>query len=119
MKVFGYIEVDDEGYDNEIEVPAKYYICEECQGHGKHSHAIDGNGITSDEWNGPDWDDESRESYMRGDYDQTCEVCEGSGKVIDVDWDKLSDDERKKCKEHKRSIAECRAIEAAERRMGA
>lgn len=113
MLVYGY--TDDEGCD--VDVPAKYYVCDTCEGHGKHSHAVDGNGITASEW--AEWDYEEQESYMRGDYDQTCEVCKGRGLVADVDWDKLTPEERTKVEEAKRSIAESYAIEAAERRMGA
>lgn len=43
---------DENGDEIEVEV-----ICSECRGHGKHSRAIDGNGITSSEW--AEWDDDN------------------------------------------------------------
>jgi DnaJ-class molecular chaperone len=62
-----------------MQMPGEWAICPGCDGHGHHSK--DFGAISSDDWNGPDWDDDSRESYMRGDYDKVCSECGGSGKV--------------------------------------
>lgn len=72
--------------EKEIALPAHYEICSRCKGEGTHTNpSIDGNGITSEEWNGPDWDDEEREMYMSGGYDVACEAGCSNGKVLVVD----------------------------------
>jgi hypothetical protein len=53
--------------------------CERCRGKG--TVALHGIAITSEEWWGPDWDDESREAYLDGFYDTPCDVCGGSGRI--------------------------------------
>jgi hypothetical protein len=59
----------------------RWAICDRCHGHGTVDHPAFSNGISMDEWSGPDWDDESRENYLRGAYDVKCTAgCEG-GKV--------------------------------------
>lgn len=69
---------NDDGEEIEGVLPAKFEVCGRCRGNGTHCNpSIDGHGITSDEWNGPDWDDDSRETYLRGGYDVTCESCGG------------------------------------------
>ena len=60
-----------------VEVPDDF--CERCNGKG--TQALYGIAITADEWNGPDWDDESRERYLDGSYDTPCTLCGGSGKI--------------------------------------
>lgn len=85
---------DDNGETQIIRVPQKWEICCTCQGNGKHSHAVDGNGITQSEWE-QDWDYEERETYLSGGYDQTCESCNGSGKVLEDDLNSLSEKDRK------------------------
>jgi hypothetical protein len=61
--------------------PDSWVICPECHGEGKHAHAIDGDGITAEEWNGPDWSPEEQETYLAGGYDQPCSPCKGTGKM--------------------------------------
>ena len=94
-------------------------VCPRCCGEGTHVNpSIDGNGISADEWYN-EWDDESREMYLTGGYDVTCEECHGSNvvdvldetrtlKVIVDRWNEWIHDEWA-------YRAEC----AAERRMGA
>ena len=78
----------DEGEEVIYHIPAKYEVCNMCDGHGSHSNpAIDGNGITSEEWNGPDWSEEERETYMSGGYDIQCEECGGKRVELVPDWD--------------------------------
>jgi hypothetical protein len=65
-------------------LPARYEVCDRCGGEGKHSDPrIDGNGITEDEWNGPEWSEEERETYLSGGYGVTCHDCSGE-RVIPV-----------------------------------
>jgi hypothetical protein len=79
------IEVSDPDTGDDVEhtIPAKFEICRRCEGVGHHTNpAIDGHGITADEWNGPDWDDESKETYLSGGYDVPCEDGCAEGKVL-------------------------------------
>lgn len=85
-----FVYEDDDGVEHEVELPGAYEVCPRCRGEGTHVNpSIDGNGITMDEWWGPDWDDESREAYMSGGYDVTCHECAGVRVVWDVDLDRL------------------------------
>jgi len=79
---------NDEGEEITVQLPGRFEVCDRCDGHGTHTNPnIDGHGITEDEWNGPDWDDESRETYLSGGYDVTCEECHGERVVLVVDED--------------------------------
>jgi len=69
---------NDDGEEIEGVLPAKFEVCGRCRGNGRHVNpSIDSHGITEEEWNGPDWDDDSRHTYMSGGYDVTCESCDG------------------------------------------
>lgn len=93
-----------------IEVPTCWKICQRCEGEGRHDHPAFANGITQSEWQ-DEWDDESRENYMRGAYDVLCEDCSGSGKVRKPDLSRCVPALRKALKEWMRD----QRIEAAER----
>ena len=74
-------------YDDDCETtysaPAKYEVCERCEGTGSHSNpSIDGNGITASEWD--EWDDDSRQMYLSGGYDVRCTVCNGERVVLTI-----------------------------------
>lgn len=84
---------NDRGEDVEVDLPRKYEVCPTCDGHGKHSHAVDGNGITDSEWE--EWDHEEREDYFAGRYDQTCEECNGKRVIQVVDIDAIPEEARK------------------------
>ena len=109
---------DDEGNEYVVEVPAKFVICNVCNGKGTHSLAVDGHGITAEEWNN-EWSYEEQEMYMRGEYDQRCEACEGSGKLTEPNWAMMSNKEIEIISEWQREEREYAAMVAAERRMGA
>ena len=105
----------DDGKD--IELPTKWAICSTCDGNGKNSLHIDGNGITQSEMQ--EWDEESWEIYLRGGYDKPCHPCSGSGKVRVVDEDRLTPQLRVRWVEWEKDEAEYRAACEMERRMGA
>lgn len=91
------IELED-GECEEQEIPCRFEVCGRCQGKGTHVNpSIDGHGITMDEWWGPDWDDESREQYMSGGYDVSCEEC-GGLRVVEVP------DEERMTEQQKRAV---------------
>jgi len=84
-----YFETADGAVD-EFKMPTTWAICPDCRGEGGSSAHL--GAITSDEWNGPDWDDESKELYLSGGYDRPCEHCGGSGKVKEVDRSRVAPD---------------------------
>jgi hypothetical protein len=54
----------------------KFYICNTCEGHGKHSNYL---GVISNEWRE---DKDFMEDYLNGYYDKLCNDCDGTGKVM-------------------------------------
>lgn len=70
----------------EHKMPAKFEVCSTCRGRGQHSLRM--GAICADEWYGPDWDDDSREAYINGDYDATCDTCGGKRVVLVLDRDR-------------------------------
>ena len=120
MAGIAFVYEDDQGDEIEIELPARYEVCGRCRGEGSHVNpSIDGHGITEDEWNGPDWDDESRDAYMSGAYDVACEVCNGDRVVLVPDEERADRAMLARYEETQRDLAECLAIMRAERAMGA
>lgn len=115
---FIFLEEDDEGLETVHEIAAKYEVCTTCRGRGKHSRDIDGHGITQEERE-RDWDDESWEHYVRGDYDRTCEACHGSRVIPVIDHDRVEPELVSKIEKSMRELAEMIAIEELERRSGA
>lgn len=106
----------DDGEEQEMEIPAKYEVCERCRGTGKHDHPAFENGFTRDD----DFvDDDFIEEYMAGTYDVKCEECKGERVVLVPD--------RKRCNpvnlaiyyRQQMEIEDMKAMERAERRAGA
>ena len=60
-------------------LPTRWEVCDRCHGEGKHTNpSIDGNGITSSEWQEMCYEDEDfAENYFNGVYDVVCEKCSG------------------------------------------
>jgi len=112
---FSWTYENEEGEEIEVQIPARWEICDVCHGEGKHS--LDIGMITADEWN-QEWSYEEREDYMSGRYDRQCECCCGSGKVKVADLDSMDPELRKRYEEWEREEAEYEAICRAERRMG-
>lgn len=108
--------LDDGG---ELELPSTFIVCGRCEGRGSHVNpAIDGHGITAEEWNGPDWDEDSREGYMAGRYDVACHRCGGARVVPIADYSKMSQEEIQAWERQLQDLADLEAEEAAERRLG-
>lgn len=75
-----------------LDVPCKAEVCGVCDGRGSYVNpAIDGHGITAEEWNGPDWDDDSRQAYLSGGYDVQCAECHGLRVVPVPDLERCDD----------------------------
>lgn len=100
-------------WDEPITVSVEFVVCPSCRGKGKYVNpSIDAHGISAEEFNE---DEDFRESYIRGDYDIQCVLCDGE-KVIPVPTDpalvKIID-------EHANDLAEMRSDMLAEMRAGA
>lgn len=102
---------DDE--DRTVLLPAEWAICSQCRGSGGHSLRF---GAITQEDRLLNWDEEAFADYMRGAYDETCEVCDGSGKVLIVDRDACRTDEQKAALAQMDRDAEIDAEMAAEQR---
>ena len=87
-----YLEKED-GTVEEFRLPTKWGVCHVCNGAGTHVNpSIDCNGLTSEDFaEDPDF----AEGYFRGDYDQTCNACQGRTTVQEVDWDRLTPEQTK------------------------
>ncbi len=89
---------DDDGNEIEASLPAEYAVCDRCHGEGKHVNpSIDGNGITQSEME--ELGDDFRESYFRGDYDVSCDVCHGNRVVLEIVETKFLTEEQKELEE--------------------
>lgn len=80
-----------EDFDEEDEVslvlPARFDVCETCDGHGSHVNpSIDDQGLTAEDFaEDPDFE----EDYRSGTYDVPCYECQGLRVVPRVDEEKV------------------------------
>jgi hypothetical protein len=83
--------------ETEIEFPARFEVCSDCEGEGSHFHpAIREHAYTAEAWN--EEDDDFREEYMRGGrgiYGVTCGTCNGLRVVRVVDEARLTKEQEK------------------------
>lgn len=81
--------------DGYIHLPFNFEVCSSCGGTGSYVDPnIDSNGITSEEFEN-DWSYEDRENYFSGMYNITCEECNGARVVPEIEFDYLTQDEKK------------------------
>jgi len=59
--------------------------CPMCRGTG--TQTLHGASFSSEEFYGPDWDDDSRDAYQSGEYDHDCDHCDGSGVTTTDAWE--------------------------------
>lgn len=106
------ISIEHPDHDEPIELPARWVICGQCDGHGMSSAYLGAFTREDIEDQGPEF----MEEYMNGGYDRPCETCKGTGKIRIIDEDRCTSElERKGLAHH----LESQAIEAeseAERR---
>lgn len=107
-----YIENDD---GEEIEIPSHYAVCHTCDGRGQHSLRF--GAIAMSDFMGPDWDEDSRETYIKGGYDERCDTCKGRRVVLVADRDRCTPEQIKLIDEAAEFEAQCWAEEQNERRM--
>jgi predicted methyltransferase len=100
----------------EIEIPAKYVVCDRCEGKGTHTNpSIDGNGLCGDDIDrlgGAEF----LEEYQRGDYDVWCEKCGGKNVTLAPDFEAMSPELEEQVKDYYDDAAACDAEQAAEMR---
>ena len=102
----------------EMPLPLAWVICGSCDGHGKSSAHL--GAFTGSEWAEACHDDpDFAEEYMAGRYDRECEKCRGRGSVQEVDEEHMDPALLAEWHAQQQADAEIRAIERAERRMGA
>lgn len=110
--------VDEEGYDveAELELPAKWEVCELCDGRGKHVNpSIDGHGISAHEFaEDPDF----AEDYYSGMFDVQCYRCKGRTTEPVVDEEACSEETLKIYQEAMRDRAFMIRERAMEMRYG-
>lgn len=92
--------------------PTRWVICGCCEGEGRSSAHL---GDFSSEQLAEDPD--FAEAYFDGDYDRTCDECRGSGKVREVDIERLTP-EQDAAFQIECEIAAERAAEARMRAQG-
>lgn len=116
METIEFTTYDACGEEEVHELPAKFEVCPRCEGRGSHTNpSIDGNGITSSEWD--EWGEEEKETYMSGGYDVSCERCDGQRVVLVVDQEHADPKLLALYLEGEEDSARCRAEQRAERRM--
>ncbi len=108
MTKFPSITVDD----LEVALPFKFVICSTCRGHGKSSAYL--GAFTGDQMRE---DPDFARDYMAGEYDRTCEKCEGSGKVAIPHKARMTTDQKLAWREQQELEREMRAEERSEYRM--
>jgi len=106
---------DENGDEYEVDLPMRWTICNNCEGHGKSSAYLGAYTASEMDEAGPEFE----EDYFSGALDRTCECCKGSGKVQVVDVDRLSPEERKVFDDDCEIERQMRAEERMERLMGA
>lgn len=100
----------------EHEFPARWDICDRCEGEGQCDSRAFSNGFTQSEL--AEQDPEFLECYMRGDYDTRCDECAGRGKVLVVDIERCTQEQLDALHEGREAEYADEAERAAERRMG-
>lgn len=94
--------------ESEHEFPARFEVCGNCEGVGRHLHpAIREHAYTSEEWS--EQDDDFREEYMRGGegiYGVTCETCRGDRVVPVVDTKRCTPEQKQLFKMYRKQQRE-------------
>lgn len=105
----------DDGFE-EREFPAKFEVCETCDGKGTHVNpSIDSHGLSAEDFaEDPDF----KEAYFSGCYDVTCAECHGARVVPVPDLDRMSAEDRKAVEDVQDAFYQTQREMAHERLMG-
>jgi hypothetical protein len=102
----------------DLKLPAKYAICDRCQGRGHHGNpAFDGTSL--DWWYEGDPSGEELEDYMTGKWDVLCEERCENGKILVPDEERCTKEQLEEYEASLRAKYELDAMYEAERRVGA
>jgi len=99
----------------EKELPLKWCICGQCDGEGKSSAYL--GAYSWDEME--DLGEDFIEDYFAGNYDRVCETCNGAGKVLESDYDRMSKADAAAFRKQEWDAGEADRIQAMERLCGA
>ena len=99
----------------EIALPFTWAICSACSGDGKSSAHLGAFTQSDMDEQGPGF----LEDYMSGFYDQTCDRCDGLGRVKVADHKRMTKEQRDEYADQRKADREIAAIERMERMMGA
>lgn len=103
---------DDDGAF--VALPHRWAICGCCNGEGQTSaHLGD---VT--EWLRDECTPEEREDYFAGGYDRDCPECDGTGKIMVPDFEKITAEQKAAYDLDLKIERDMRAEEEAERRFG-
>jgi len=95
-------------------VQEDWVICDLCRGNGGHSSRF--GAYSADEWN--EQDDDFRENYLSGRYDEPCGDCDGTGKYLVLNEEELSDEAREYLDRYMRAEYQDYSVSRAERLAG-
>ncbi len=109
-----YTVFDEEGYEEELDLPSKRIVCPRCDGRGVHD-CWEG-GMTGDEMaeQGPEF----FEDYMSGVYDTQCTECRGRNVIEVIDRDYCQPELLARYDKQQAELDSLRQMEEMERRMG-
>ena len=121
MQTITVVIQDDDGEEQEIELPAQYVVCPKCGGEGTHLHPSIGEHAYSLEEFCEEFDEEGQQEYFRrgGIYDVTCTRCAGLRVVLVVDRDHADAELLHRYDEWCDEEEDYERMCAAERRFGA
>lgn len=84
---------DKEGTEVEIQVPARYEVCRDCNGEGTELYgSMKGYAYSAEEFHD---DPDFAEAYIGGNYDVACSTCRGQRVELRPDRDFCTDDQLK------------------------
>ena len=106
--------IDNDGIEQEM--PARYIVCDRCEGHGTHTNpAVDSQGLCHALVN----DHHFMQNYRNGVYDITCTVCNGKRVELVPDEEECEPSELDAYYRALQEVADMNAEMAAELRFGA
>ncbi len=107
---------DEDGNEEEFEVPFKYEVCGICDGKGTHVNpSVDCDGLTAEDFAE---DPGFLEDYMSGCFDQTCNACGGKRVEAIMDRDNCDPKILERFDTQRAEEADFRRMQDYERRMG-
>lgn len=114
---------DDNDNQTVVELPSKFELCDDCQGHGTVlNESMRHYAYTAEEFS--DFDDDEKHEYFKrgGRYDVPCPTCAGKRVVAVIDVEALKPAHRKAYNAYmkdKQEEHDFRRMQESERRMGA